>query len=126
MARSEKPAFAANIDAAVAPYLSILRDEGRERECLVLGVGSDKKARRGREAGRSCSTPTARHAPIRGPFIRRAISPGSSLSPSLDPSVLKGHPGCLCERERQATQLEFESCSSDSAMNWRSIALNPP
>ena len=43
MARSEKPAFAANIDAAVAPYLSILRDEGRERECLVLGVEVTRK-----------------------------------------------------------------------------------
>ncbi len=31
--------------------------------------------------------------------------------------VLKGHPGCMYERERQATQLEFELCSSDSAMD---------
>ena len=45
MARSEKPAFAANIDAAVAPFLNILRDKGRERERLALEVGSDVRHR---------------------------------------------------------------------------------
>ena len=41
MKPSEEPAFAANIDPAVAPFLSILRDAGRERERLALEVGSE-------------------------------------------------------------------------------------
>ena len=41
MASSEKSAFAANIDTAVTPFLSILRDAGRERERLALELGTE-------------------------------------------------------------------------------------
>ena len=53
-------------------------------------LGAHRQRKTAHEACRAGAIPTGRHAPIRGPIIRRAISPGSSFSSSLDPSGAEG------------------------------------
>jgi hypothetical protein len=41
MENSDKPAFAASIDENVAPFIGILRDAGRDRERVLLELGTE-------------------------------------------------------------------------------------